>query len=107
MKKVLISIIILAATGAVSYFAWTKWIHPAEQNKTLSKETDSDIEYYHCGMHPWITSDKPGKCPICGMNLVPVYKNNAMNEKGVVQIDPVMVQNIGVKTEAVTKRKLT
>ncbi len=24
-------------------------------------------------MHPWIKSDKPGKCPICGMDLVPVY----------------------------------
>ena len=26
---------------------------------------------YHCPMHPNYTSDKPGKCPICGMDLVP------------------------------------
>ncbi|MBI5527288.1 MAG: efflux RND transporter periplasmic adaptor subunit [Deltaproteobacteria bacterium] len=26
---------------------------------------------YICPMHPQITSDKPGQCPICGMNLVP------------------------------------
>ena len=25
---------------------------------------------YTCPMHPEIHSDKPGKCPICGMNLV-------------------------------------
>src|SRR5882724_11084005 len=110
MKKILISILILAAIAGC-YLAWTKWIHPlAEKNKSDNmgmKNADSDIDYYHCGMHPWITSDKPGKCPICGMDLTSVYKNNAINEKGVVQIDPAMIQNIGVKTETVTKRKLT
>ena len=25
---------------------------------------------YHCPMHSDVTSDKPGKCPKCGMNLV-------------------------------------
>lgn len=25
---------------------------------------------YKCPMHPGVTSDKPGKCPKCGMNLV-------------------------------------
>jgi rubrerythrin len=29
---------------------------------------------YTCPMHPQIISDKPGKCPICGMNLVPIKK---------------------------------
>lgn len=27
---------------------------------------------YHCPMHPTYVSDKPGTCPICGMNLVPM-----------------------------------
>ena len=25
---------------------------------------------YTCPMHPEVTSDEPGKCPKCGMNLV-------------------------------------
>jgi hypothetical protein len=27
---------------------------------------------YQCPMHPSIISDRPGKCPICGMDLVPM-----------------------------------
>lgn len=29
---------------------------------------------YTCPMHPQVAQDKPGKCPICGMDLVPVKK---------------------------------
>lgn len=28
-----------------------------------------------CVMHPWIRLSKPGKCPICGMDLVPAHKS--------------------------------
>ncbi len=32
---------------------------------------------YRCPMHPDVTSDKPGKCSICGMNLVQADSSNA------------------------------
>ena len=32
---------------------------------------------YTCPMHPEVVSDKPGKCPKCGMNLVPVQASPA------------------------------
>lgn len=63
------------------------------------------ILYYKDPMHPWYTSDKPGKAPDCGMDLVPVYEGEA-GARG-IRIDPVTVQNIGVRVEEVQRRKLT
>lgn len=37
----------------------------------------NDVDYYTCAMHPSVHSKTPGKCPICGMDLVPVYKRSA------------------------------
>jgi Cu(I)/Ag(I) efflux system membrane fusion protein len=40
---------------------------------------DPNVAYYTCTMHPFVRSQDPnGKCPICGMNLVPVMKKDAV-----------------------------
>lgn len=32
---------------------------------------------YTCGMHPQVVQDHPGNCPICGMKLTPIRKENS------------------------------
>jgi membrane fusion protein, copper/silver efflux system len=47
--------------------------------KGLEKEqliTDSGY-YYTCSMDPQVVSDKPGKCPICKMELTKVKKQSS------------------------------
>ncbi len=73
-----------------------------EEGKSNSGK--KEIAYYQDPMHPWFTSDKPGVSPDCGMDLVPVYEGDEDVEG--IKIDPVTVQNIGVKIETVEKRKL-
>jgi RND family efflux transporter MFP subunit len=36
--------------------------------------TKKEQQLYTCGMHPQVIQNKPGKCPICGMNLTPIRK---------------------------------
>lgn len=60
-------------------------------------ELSADIDHYTCSMHPSVHQDKPGKCPICGMELVPVTK--AEQRESVVTIAPGRQQLIGVRTE--------
>ena len=85
----------------------------------------STVAYYTCTMHPFVRSQDPkGKCPVCGMDLVPVYKSAAppdstatnaapavpatsVDSNGTVTLAPERMQEIGVTTETVTRRKLT
>lgn len=42
-----------------------------------TKSGERKVLYYQSAMHPWIKSDKPGRCTICGMELTPVYEGQA------------------------------
>ena len=51
-------------------------VSPADSVKTgeASKSDKTGRQpgiVYTCPMHPEVISDKPGRCPKCGMNLVP------------------------------------
>ena len=49
-----------------------------EQEKPASEHVDQQQQtLYLCPMHPQITSDKPGSCPICGMDLVEKKQDGA------------------------------
>ena len=51
------------------------WIAPYHSWAADTTAAGRKILYYTCPMHPSVKSDKLGNCPICGMNLVPVYDN--------------------------------
>ena len=43
---------------------------PLEQMVSNGVAQDKNAMIYSCPMHPEVKSDKPGKCPKCGMNLI-------------------------------------
>ncbi|OES24442.1 efflux RND transporter periplasmic adaptor subunit [Alteromonas macleodii] len=72
----------------------------------LSSSTPSgDVAYHTCSMHPSVKSATPGTCPICGMDLVPVTKEEL--KSGSVTIDEGRRQKIGVKTDQVVRAPFT
>lgn len=42
---------------------------PNDEEKKTAQSASKTNALYHCSMHPSITSDQPGTCPICGMAL--------------------------------------
>jgi Cu(I)/Ag(I) efflux system membrane fusion protein len=44
----------------------------AERDAMLKEHALAHAKGYVCPMHPDVSSDEPGKCPICGMDLVAV-----------------------------------
>ena len=76
---------------------------------TLAQAAESEtkdgrkIDHWVAPMDPTFISDKPGKSPM-GMDLVPVYATNTKpTAAGTVIIDPVVVQNMGVRVAPVIK----
>jgi RND family efflux transporter MFP subunit len=64
MKKVFLILIAAMALAVGGYYFFHQPDH--------KHHTDEKKQLYTCPMHPQIIQDKPGSCPICGMNLVPV-----------------------------------
>jgi membrane fusion protein, copper/silver efflux system len=72
-------------------------------------EPERKVKMYQSPMHPWITSEKPGNCTICGMALVPVYEGESGMEvdPGIVALNPRSVDVIAVTTVPVRRLDLT
>jgi membrane fusion protein, copper/silver efflux system len=85
---------------------------PPSQNAPAKKE-QRKVDYWTCSMHPQIHADKPGTCPICGMNLVPVYAASpassiaAPGDSKAIALTEEGIRQAGVAVDKVEKRKLT
>lgn len=74
---------------------------------------EKKILHYTCSMHPFIKQDKPGRCPICGMELVPVFAESGAesqaqtgSDPGAIQVGASRRQLIGVQSEPVIRGEL-
>lgn len=61
--------------------------------------------YYTCSMDPQVVEYKPGKCPICKMDLTPVKKKNGEN-KDELQLSEQQIQLGNVKTDTIRNRTI-
>lgn len=89
------------------------WVASRYAMKPATATADSGtsgrkILYYQSAMHPWIKSDKPGRCTICGMELSPVFEGEMgfTAGDGLVTLSSNSVQVINVQSEPVSRRVL-
>ncbi|HEV8434377.1 MAG TPA: efflux RND transporter periplasmic adaptor subunit [Thermoanaerobaculia bacterium] len=96
--------ILVVVLGGVLAFTWMRAPHAASGHPLPPVEGKAKkILYYVDPMHPWYKSDKPGKAPDCGMDLVAVYDGDA---NAGLTISPQRQQLIGVQTGVVERRAI-
>lgn len=83
-----------ASVGPVAASAGEPPVSPAAKTKAV----------YQCPMHPWIKSDRPAKCTICGMDLV--IARPAANATDVVSLPPSSITVIGVESAVIARQPL-
>jgi membrane fusion protein, copper/silver efflux system len=76
---------------------------PSAASAAPAQTAERTIKFWRAPMDPTYIRDKPGKSPM-GMDLIPVYEDEGgAPPPGTVRIDPVFVQNMGVKSEPVRR----
>ena len=94
--KILLLVLFVAAVSATAM--WFVARHGSAPTAAApAAAAGRKILYYQSPMHPLIKSDKPGKCPICNMDMVPIYENAEGTNTGFglkLNADSVNVANV-------------
>jgi Cu(I)/Ag(I) efflux system membrane fusion protein len=103
-------LIVVLLVAAAAFGGWAFGRHGSTESAPAANTAASGrkILFYQSAMHPWIKSDKPGNCTICGMKLVPVYEGEkgASVPENVVQLSSNSVNVLNVQTTQATQRPL-
>lgn len=95
-------VLIIVFLGFISFLSSCQSKNEVETSKSQKVET-----YYTCSMHPQIKEDKPGKCPICHMNLtkVEVEHDHATDKEAKLEKKELWAcENFPVATMKMTKK---
>jgi hypothetical protein len=105
LSRLIVTLIIVGIAGA-GYLQRERLLnlirsHDASQSPTPGGQAGRVLHWVD-PMHPAYKSDKPGKAPDCGMDLVPVYEQGAgeataVLPEGAFRISPEKQQLIGVQ----------
>ena len=105
--KIIFSLFVVAAlAGGAGWFA-ARQTH-SDAGVPSQSNGGRKIKYYQSSMHPWVISNQPGKCTVCGMALVPIYEGDKGFSvgAGVVALGSNGVQIANVQTEVVGRHAL-
>lgn len=78
--------------------------HKTENQQELTVQAEK-ATVWTCAMHPQIRMDKPGKCPMCGMDLIPLAQNNTPVDADAIHFTKEAAELANVQTSVVTKQK--
>jgi len=111
-KQIIVTALLSLTIGAgISYIVPRMGAQQPQQGTMQKADSKKERKplYYRHPMNPANTSPVPAKDSM-GMDYIPVYAadaNRGAGPAGMVKIDPVVTQSIGVRTARAVKKKLT
>ena len=83
------------------------WLFFHSGNKSTEKQqlTETKKQIWTCAMHPQIRLDHPGKCPICGMELILLQNAGAKIDSNAVHFSKEAMELANVSTSIVSYQK--
>jgi len=82
--------------------------HIPVKNSLISGDHDhSEGKIWTCSMHPQIKQPKFGKCPICGMDLIPVETGENETGERELKLSPNAIKLAEIRTGEVQRRSAT
>ena len=84
------------------------WLLFHSNNKTTNEQkstVESKKQIWTCSMHPQIHLDHPGKCPICGMELILLQNAGAKVDSNAVVFSKEAMELANVSTSVVSRQK--
>ncbi len=73
------------------------------KNKNQAVQTSDPNVYYTCSMDPQVVEAKPGKCPVCHMELTAVKKSAAQQNNNELQLSPEQMQLGNIQVDTIGK----
>ncbi len=111
MKTFSTFILTIFVLGACSNEHRNEHSEQSKQNRTEKSQdahdqhnraTGEPVVKYTCSMHPQVVRDKPGKCPICGMDLVEITQTDEASNDLMLTNNQIKLANITI--QRVTKK---
>lgn len=105
MKTRQLRLFIVAGVIVALGIATAVWYTRSDKTGTVAPsaaKNERKVLYWTDPMIPGFKSDKPGKSPM-GMDMVPVYEDDAAAGGSAVTVRPEVVQNLGIRTYQVTR----
>jgi Cu(I)/Ag(I) efflux system membrane fusion protein len=90
LRRTLVHLVLCSAFLAMLFLSACK-------NKKAAETAKSDT-YYTCSMHPQIMQEKPGTCPICHMDLIPVSRSKESKDELMLSDEQIKLGNIQTDT---------
>ena len=87
-------------TGDVDEHAGHAEMATSDAEMGMSTDDGKKIRFWTCVMHPTVKMQEPGSCPVCKMDLIPVYEGSGL------ELTEQQKALIPVRTESIAFRKV-